>query len=48
MDMKYHVAGHITYGGVGMRGSAIKEAKGTEVRVFGRLVLVVSQRAKGN
>ena len=29
MDMKQHVAGHITDGGVRVRGSVIKEAKGT-------------------
>ena len=46
--MKHHVAGHITDGGVRVQGSVIKEAKGIEVRVFGRLGLVGIQRVKGN
>ena len=40
--MKHHAAGHITDGGVRVKGSAIKEAKGTEVCVFGCLCLVGS------
>ena len=46
MDMKKHFAGHITDGGVRVRGRVIKEAKGTEVRVFGRLGLVGSHQDK--
>ena len=46
MDMEHHVAGHITDGGVGVQGSVIKEAKGTKVRVLGRLYFVRSQRAE--
>ena len=42
--MKQHFSGHITDGGVGVRGSIIKEAKGAKVRVLGRLGFVVSYR----
>ena len=31
MDMKYRVSGHITDGGVRVKGRAIKEAKGTDL-----------------
>ena len=46
--MKHYVTGHITDGGVRVRGRVIKEAKVTEVHVFGCLCLVGRQRAKGN
>ena len=46
--MKHHVAGHITDVGVRVQGSIIKEAKVTEVRVFGRLGLVGRQQAEDN
>ena len=48
MDMKHHVFGHITDGGVRVQGIVIKEVKGTDVRVFGCLGLVGCQQDKGN
>ena len=46
--MKHHVSDHIKDGGFRVQGGVIKEAKGTKVRAFDCLGLVVSQRAEGD
>ena len=46
MDMEHDVAENITDGGVGVQGSVLKEAKGTNICVLGCLGLVGRHQAK--